>query len=79
MAIQPGLVTAEELMALPDDGLRRELVRGEVRKTPPTGTSCQSPSVPLHSPEPTARFFNRGDGPRSRGPRIGRDAQGPTK
>jgi hypothetical protein len=35
--------------------------------------------VPLHSPEPTARFFNRGDGPRSRGPRIGRDAQGPTK
>ncbi|HEV8636259.1 MAG TPA: Uma2 family endonuclease [Chloroflexota bacterium] len=35
MAIQPKLMTAEELMALPDDGLRRELVRGEVRTMPP--------------------------------------------
>ncbi|HEY3081123.1 MAG TPA: Uma2 family endonuclease [Chloroflexota bacterium] len=36
MAIQPKLMTAEEFMALPDDGLRRELVRGEVRTMSPT-------------------------------------------
>lgn len=30
-------MTAEELMKLPDDGMRRELVKGEVRETPPAG------------------------------------------
>jgi len=30
-------MTAEELWSLPDDGSRRELVRGELRTTPPAG------------------------------------------
>ena len=36
MAIEPKLMTAEELAELPDDGLRRELVRGEARTMAPT-------------------------------------------
>src|SRR5688572_4470770 len=35
MAIEPKLMTAEELALLPDDGLRHELVRGEVRTMNP--------------------------------------------
>ena len=30
-------VTAEELLRMPDDGFRYELVRGELRKMPPAG------------------------------------------
>jgi Uma2 family endonuclease len=30
-------MTADELMRLPDDGMRHELVRGELRTMPPTG------------------------------------------
>ena len=37
MVAQTQLMTAAELMALPDDGLRYELVRGELRKMPPAG------------------------------------------
>ena len=33
----PRLVTADELLRMPDDGLRRELVRGKVTVTPPAG------------------------------------------
>lgn len=33
----PRRVTAEELLAMPDDGLRRELVQGEVRTMTPAG------------------------------------------
>jgi Uma2 family endonuclease len=36
-AVQARPVTADELLAMPDDGLRRELVDGEVRVTPPPG------------------------------------------
>lgn len=38
MAIRERVVTAEELLAMPDDGSRRELVRGELRKMPPAGS-----------------------------------------
>ena len=38
MATTKQLVTAEELLCLPDDGFRYELVRGELRKMPPAGT-----------------------------------------
>jgi len=31
-------VTADELLAMPEDGLRRELVRGELRTMTPTGS-----------------------------------------
>jgi Uma2 family endonuclease len=37
MAVERKLVTAEELLNLPDDGLRRELIDGEVRTMPPAG------------------------------------------
>lgn len=37
MAITPGLMTAEELARLPDDGQRYELVRGELRTMSPPG------------------------------------------
>ncbi len=37
MATTKQLVTAEELLCLPDDGFRYELVRGELRKMPPAG------------------------------------------
>ncbi|HEX2205050.1 MAG TPA: Uma2 family endonuclease [Longimicrobium sp.] len=36
-AAQVPLVTADELLRIPDDGLRRELVRGEVREMTPAG------------------------------------------
>jgi Uma2 family endonuclease len=37
MAITPGLMTADELLRLPDDGLRHELVRGELHTMAPPG------------------------------------------
>ncbi|HYU18816.1 MAG TPA: Uma2 family endonuclease [Chloroflexota bacterium] len=36
MAVERKLMTAEELLRLPDDGLGHELVRGELRTMPPT-------------------------------------------
>jgi len=35
VAIERKLITAEELLALPDDGLRRELIDGRVRTMAP--------------------------------------------
>jgi Uma2 family endonuclease len=37
MTVQTKPVTAEELLNMPDDGLRRELVRGELREMVPAG------------------------------------------
>jgi Uma2 family endonuclease len=37
MAIANRLITAEELLRMPDDGYRYELVRGELRKMAPAG------------------------------------------
>ena len=37
MTIKEKLHTAEELLRLPDDGMRRELVRGEIRTMTPAG------------------------------------------
>src|ERR671916_1767733 len=37
MTVRQSPVTAEELLRTPDDGLRRELVRGEVRTMVPAG------------------------------------------
>ncbi len=37
MAVEPKLMTAEELERLPRDGSRHELVRGELHSMPPTG------------------------------------------
>jgi Uma2 family endonuclease len=37
MVAETRLMTAEELFRLPDDGMRRELVRGELRTMAPTG------------------------------------------
>ena len=38
MAIREKQITAEELLGMPDDGFRYELVRGELRKVPPAGS-----------------------------------------
>jgi Uma2 family endonuclease len=38
MTIETGRTTAEELLRMPDDGFRYELVRGELRKMPPAGS-----------------------------------------
>ena len=38
MVAKTGLVTAEELLDMPDDGYRYELVRGELRKMAPAGS-----------------------------------------
>ena len=38
MATTEQLVTTEELLNMPDDGFRYELVRGELRQMPPAGT-----------------------------------------
>jgi Uma2 family endonuclease len=37
MAVERKTMTAEELLRLPDDGMRHELVDGELRSMPPTG------------------------------------------
>lgn len=37
MTIKEKLYTAEELLRLPDDGMRHELVKGELREMPPAG------------------------------------------
>jgi Uma2 family endonuclease len=36
MSIDTSWVTIEQLLAMPDDGIDRELIRGELRKTPTT-------------------------------------------
>ena len=38
MAVERKLMTAEELLALPDDGMRHELIDGELRTMPPPDT-----------------------------------------
>lgn len=37
MTVEPKPLTADELLGLPDDGLRHELVRGELRTMSPRG------------------------------------------
>src|SRR3954452_24163149 len=37
MATEKTLLTADELLSLPDDGMRHELVRGELKTMPPAG------------------------------------------
>jgi Uma2 family endonuclease len=43
-------VTAEELLRTPDDGLRRELVRGEVRTMAPAGSAHGRTAVNVTTP-----------------------------
>ncbi len=37
MAVESGLVTARDLMAMPSDGVRRELSKGDLQVMPPAG------------------------------------------
>ena len=52
MTVRQSLVTAEELLRTPDDGLRRELVREEVRTMVPAGHAhgriAMNIGTPLH-------------------------------
>lgn len=47
MTVQSGLLTAEEFAALPSEGLRLELVRGELRAMPPTHGNHGKPAMRL--------------------------------
>jgi Uma2 family endonuclease len=53
IAAPPRLMTTEELLALPDDGVRRELIRGELRENP---VSYRSPQH-AHSVSCTCRHL----------------------
>ena len=45
MSTTPTLATADELFAMPDDGFRYELVKGELRRMPPAGSEHGAVSV----------------------------------
>ena len=47
MATRTGVVTAEELLEMPDEGYRYELVRGELRKMAPAGARHSSIGVKI--------------------------------
>src|SRR5688572_21746086 len=68
MAITPKLTTADELFDLPDDGMRHELVRGELRTMPPTGSE--------HGDEESV--FDGSIGPYVRARKLGRVFVGET-
>jgi Uma2 family endonuclease len=44
------LVTADELLMMPDDGFNYELVKGELKRVPPTGRGHGSVTMALASP-----------------------------
>ncbi len=50
MAVRPQLMTAEELLRLPEDGLRHELVRGELRTMAPTGWEHSEVTIDVAGP-----------------------------
>jgi Uma2 family endonuclease len=61
MAVEPKLMTAEELECLPDDGQRHELVRGELRTMSPGGGEHGSIASDVHlSLGPHVRAHNLG-------------------
>ncbi len=70
--VAPTVTTGEELVALPDDGIEREIIRGELRERPMTGRN------PRHSRAMTrlARFLDESlDGrPQPRGEVLTGDA-----
>ena len=37
MTVERGLMTADDLLRMPDDGMRHELIKGELRTMPPAG------------------------------------------
>ena len=50
MVAKTQLVTAEELLDMPDDGFRYELVRGELRKMAPAGSGHSISGVRIAAP-----------------------------
>ncbi len=62
MAVEPRLMTADELLRLPDDGMRHELVRGELRTMPPSGYEHgQQTSIVDTFLRPYVKLNNLGD------------------
>ena len=53
------LVTADELLMMPDDGFRYELVKGELKRMPPTGREHGSVTMALAAPLHTYVKLNR--------------------
>ncbi len=61
MAVEPKLMTADELLRLPDDGKRHELVQGDLRTMAPGGTEHGSIASTFHiSLGPHVRQHNLG-------------------
>ena len=68
MTINSKLMTADELLRLPDDGMRHELVRGELRTMPPAGSD--------HGEQTS--IFDGSLGPFVRAKKLGRVVAGDT-
>lgn len=49
MAVDRKLMTAEELLLLPDDGMRHELIDGELRSMAPAGAEHGDIGGPIHT------------------------------
>jgi Uma2 family endonuclease len=54
MSTTPTLATADELLMMPDDGFRYELVKGEIRRMPPAGS--EHGSITVNITVPLAQF-----------------------
>ena len=50
MTTQTQTITAQELLKMPDDGLRYELVKGEIKKMPPAGYEHGKTSINITTP-----------------------------
>jgi hypothetical protein len=58
------LMTAEDLLRIPDDGFRYELIRGELRKSPSrsplTAWAIKTATASLHNPSDRAPVTRAG-------------------
>jgi Uma2 family endonuclease len=58
MAVEPRLMTADELLALPDDGMRHELIDGELRTTAPAAGPHGSDGMRIVAPVSSHLYAN---------------------
>lgn len=54
----PSKITMEEFLALPDDGVHRELIRGEIREYPMTTRNARHAYVALRVSQTLANWFD---------------------
>ena len=58
MAVEPRLMTAEDLLTLPDDGMRHELINGELRTMAPAGGPHGSDGMRIVAPVSSHVYAN---------------------